>query len=584
MSLAPDTNLSAECREALHDLIWSIPQNELLTYAATGEALMGGGFRKKNLGVVRARVMQVAEGSEPIDDNLRRLLVRHDPCASCLAALSVETVKENLASLAALFGGPRLLLALLLDPRLAPLFPSCFAMTHREDPSQPHREEAAAALREALAPLLAALGAGGDAAPAAFTPPAALKEARAEAARLKGAAERLKKEQDLRAKAEAEARKWRERADAAERETGPAKQRAEAAEAARDRCLQNAGAIADARLESRLAEEFAEWLGARRAALVREARLPAAPDPSSGTDALLARAEAALAKQAREDLVSGVRHVLQARLDACREARLRCRALIADALRPTAELVAVERELDAEVRRLGAILSPGAEPPAVSPAEALARAINTAEERELPGLANILARLKSLGVLTGDASSHLEEQIRNRYAEGYARRGGPGLDNGDVASPEQILGAAIAGAVPLVLLVDGHNALFALQSRYCRPQDHRGPSAEAREWLVDDIAQIVAGSHNCRVVIVFDGPEYSKSAVAGNVTVIYSGGGGSDVEHRADDVIVAEARYMRDSGATVRILLATNDNGLASRAAALGVGNVPPTTLLTYMR
>ena len=418
MSLAPDTILSAESREALHDLVWSIPQNELLTYAATGDALMGGGFRKKNIGVVRARIMQVAEGSEPIDDGLRRLLVRHDPCASCLATLSVETVKENLESLAKLFGGTRLNLALLLDPRLPTLAQSCFAMTHCEDTPTPPREEAAASLREALAPLLAPLGAA-EAVPVAFTPPAALKEARAEAARLKGADERLKKEQDLRKKAEDEARKWRERAEAAERETGPARQRAEAAEAARDRCLRNADAIADARLESRLAEEFAEWLGDRRAALVRETR-STIPAPSSGADPLLARAEAALAKQAQEDLVSGVRHVLQARLDAYGEAQRRCRTLIADAIRPTAELVAVERELDAEVRRIGSILSPAIEAPSANPEEALARAINTAKERELPGLANMVARLKALDIVTDAAASRLEEQVRNRYAECYA--------------------------------------------------------------------------------------------------------------------------------------------------------------------
>ena len=119
--LASDATLPAECREVLHDLIWSIPQNELLTYAATGAALMGGGFRKNNVGVVRARVMQVAEGKEQIDDNLRKLLVRHDQCA-CLALLSEETIRDNLGDLAALFGAHRLALALQLDPRLSALW------------------------------------------------------------------------------------------------------------------------------------------------------------------------------------------------------------------------------------------------------------------------------------------------------------------------------------------------------------------------------------------------------------------------------------------------------------------------------
>jgi hypothetical protein len=117
--LAHDMTLSTESRKVLHDLIWSIPQNELLTYAATGAALMGGGFRKNNLAVVRARIMQVAEGKEQIDDNLRKLLVRHDHCASCLAVLSEETIRENLDDLATLFGAPHLALALQLDQRLA---------------------------------------------------------------------------------------------------------------------------------------------------------------------------------------------------------------------------------------------------------------------------------------------------------------------------------------------------------------------------------------------------------------------------------------------------------------------------------
>ena len=579
--------------EVVRLIVNSIPQNELLAYAATGAAFWGGGFQKRKPAVIRARIMQVVAGAEPVDSSLKLLIANHNDASDFLSLISVVAVKEFLPELEAIFGHDVVALALQLDPRLDDFAVVALATDTPAptDAPPPTREEAVRTVREEFAVLLRAIGSGtprpsgeedAPVASGSLETIRALREARAELSRLKGASERLRKEQSLRDKAEAEAVKWREKAEALERETGPLRQRAEVAEAARDRCLRNAEAIADARLASRLAEEFAEWLGARRAALLAPFLVSGAGVPEP--DPLLARAEAAFAKQAREDLVSGVRHVLQARLDAYREALRRCRALIADALRPTAELVAVERELDTEARRLAALLAPEAEPPATSPDEALARAINTAETRELPGLANILARLKSLGVLTNETASHLEEQIRNRYAEGYARRGGPGLDNGDAASPGQILDAAIAGAVPLVLLIDGHNALFALQSRYCRPQDHRGPSAEARDWLVDDIAQIVAGSHNCRVVIVFDGPEYSKKDVAGNVTVIYSGGGGSDVEHRADDVIVAEARHMRDSGAKVRILLATNDNGLASRVASLGVGNVPPTALLAYLR
>ena len=46
MSLLADTPVPPECRALLHDLVDAVPQNELLTYAATGEAFLGGGFRK----------------------------------------------------------------------------------------------------------------------------------------------------------------------------------------------------------------------------------------------------------------------------------------------------------------------------------------------------------------------------------------------------------------------------------------------------------------------------------------------------------------------------------------------------------
>ncbi len=632
--LASDMTLPAECREVLHDLIWSIPQNELLTYAATGAALMGGGFRKNNLAVVRARVMQVAEGKEQIDDNLRKLLVRHDHCASCLALLSEETIRENLEDLAAIFGAPRLALALQLDPRLASnntLCASALSTALREKSTS-----ATSSLHEALAPLLSVLGAKGDD-PRAFESPSALKEARKEIASLKGAAERLEKEMANREKAEAEAKKWRGKAEIAEKALGPLRQRAEKAEADLARHTRDAEAMADAKLETRLAAEFAEWLGGRRATMLREvwpagagevgrgdaARGWAAGaaklgrwrgEVSDGADAatsggisrrqlqaaqaagnfrhqhgqtseLLARAEAVIAKQSQTDLAAGTRSALETKLAAYEEVLSRCRGLISDALRPTDELVEVEKELAAEVRRLRLLLHPETESaPTASPEEALVRAVNTAADHELPDLRHTASRLCDLNIVTDEAMARIDERIRNRYAALYARRGGPGLESGDVTSAENVLQCGLDGQLPLIFLVDGHNALYALQSRYSRPQDHRGPSSEARDWLVNDIVQVFANAHNCRVIIVFDGPDRSESNPSGNVKVIYSGGGGSDVEHRADDVLVDEARFLREADSDVRMLLATNDNGLSSRAASFGVHNIAPTALLSYLR
>ena len=129
---------------------------------------------------------------------------------------------------------------------------------------------ALSSLHEAFAPLLSVLGANGVETPRVFESPSALREARKEISSLKGAAERLEKEKANREKAESEARKWREKAEAAEKTIGPMRQRAEKAEADLARHTREAEALAAAKLETRLAAEFTEWLGARRAAMLRE--------------------------------------------------------------------------------------------------------------------------------------------------------------------------------------------------------------------------------------------------------------------------------------------------------------------------
>ena len=299
----------------------------------------------------------------------------------------------------------------------------------------------------------------------------------------------------------------------------------------------------------------------------------------------MSRAEKAIAKQTQTDLAAGTRSALEAKLASYEETLARCTALITDALHPADELIAVEKELADEVRRLSLLLRPGAESASpCSPEESLLRAINTAADHELPDLQHTVNRLLELKIITDEAKGRIDERIRNRYAALYAKRGGPGLENGERANAEYVLQCALDGKVPLIFLIDGHNALYALQSRYSRPQDHRGPSSEARDWFVNDIIQVLANAHNCRVIVVFDGPERTESNPAGNVKVVYSGGGGSDVEHRADDVLVDEARFLREADPDVRMILATNDNGLSSRAAALGVRNIAPTAMLTYLR
>lgn len=509
MALRENESVAQDDLGDIDAILTRIPPRELELFAAASPSFKVGGFRKGNTAAVRARIRQLVSGSEPITDDLRRLLDKHrgdaPPADSALEAAKAAAERD------------------------------------------------AATKRKGLE------------------------------ARLEREIAKAKAAEDRAADAEA-------RAEEASKEAAAMRRRAIAAEEALDFERRHAAELADANVERRLSEEFATWLGGRRAAMIAEAArtIPdCRPATASGDGsaeaqpAPLRRLLAAMERQAAADPAAASRSFLEARLASYTKALASASALIADSLSPSAELIAAHEALAEEAAHLSALLGSSSAPaPVTDIVSALEQEAAKASERELPEVQHLARRLADMGVLADASANTVRERVRARYAALYAKRGTP--DEAEASSPSGMLRRAIANGEALVLLVDGHNALFALQSRYCRPQDHRGPPAEARDWLVADIAQMAASSPNCRVIIVFDGPERTESSPSGNVKVIYSGGGTSEVEHRADDVIVDELRFLSRSGA--RTLVATNDNGLASRAAKLGAKSLPPTALLEYLR
>lgn len=590
MAIIKGQVLSPSLLEAIKFSVKQIPQNELDVYASSSDAFASGGFRKGNVAVIRARIIALIEGSELIEDALKRLLAKHNECYAVISKLSGDIVKTNIKQLETLFGYPQFQLALMLDTRFSDLAISQLE-NKKEDiaPSEEERLWAVKSLRETIWPVFSALGTteGESSTPTAtssFESQRLIKELRAELNRLKGTETKLQREQIKLTYAETAEKKYLERAEKAEKAEGELRQRAERAEAELIRNKRDAQTQANAIVQTKIAEELTELLGVRRVEQLYEFAGSAIMKKISD-DPLLSRASAAINAQAKSDIASGTRAALEAKLESYEEMLLKCRGMIADALDPSEELRNIANDIESEVTRIRKILYPGKnEQESVNTTELLTVAINSSADRQLPDLQHTVNKLLSIGVISETAASNLTDMIRRRYAIRYAKRGGPGLENGDPECSDQILYCALNGQIPLILLIDGHNTLFALQSRYSRPQDHRGPSAEAREWLINDIVQTVSCAHNCRVIIVFDGPERTDSFPSGNVKVIYSGGGKSDVEHRADDVIVDEVRFLSETNSTCKILLATNDNGLACRAASYGAKNIAPTSLLEYFK
>lgn len=216
-----------------------------------------------------------------------------------------------------------------------------------------------------------------------------------------------------------------------------------------------------------------------------------------------------------------------------------------------------------------------------TPAGRIAAAISAARDESLASWRICLDLLAAAGAFADEERNTLSAALKRRFAAIHAK----GLGGADAAkdenrdSPRSILRRAIAGEIPAVLLIDAHNALFALQCRYRLPTEHRWPTAQARDWLARDIAGILADAPNVRAYVVFDGPERSEATASANVQVVYSGGTG---EHRADGVLVDQAKFLASAGAE-NVLIFTNDGELAGLASRHGAKALPPTALLDLL-
>ncbi len=599
MSLYKDYNCPQRLLDAIRTLLDQIPPPALLDFARSYPSFQNGGFmlRQGKTASIVGRILQLVSSGDPVDPSLLRFLAKNNGASAVLGVLSSDFIADHLVLLNRVFGADFVLLARLLDVR-----EKVRNSALKESPSQEadisaeerdaRRAEALATLREDLSPALAALGvATNEAAPTLrdVRDVGELKELRAEVRRLHGAESRRQTEAQKRREAEEARDGFRKKIEELDAEARALRHRVETAEAEQRRCAGLVERHAGERLQQRLAEEFSKWLGGQYVEQIREL-LPLAPSASEsdgpmsedgGYSRLVASATAALEEQCRTDAMSGVRDVLERRYEVIQSLLRRSLATHANALRPTRALEESIQALRREAERLNRILRPQEPAETVPAAEAIAAAVNNARERELPKWAQIANTMKAIGALSEEERKRVEEVIRRRYAA-------MGLENielafeegGDPQTPAGVLRHALLGRRPLLLLIDAHNVLFALQSRYQAPSDHHFPGAKAREWLVEDMVQMTVSAPNCRVFVVFDGPLPSEASPAPNVNVIYSGGEG---EHRADKVLVEEAEFLLAHGGKETVILVTNDNGLSARAARLGVLNLPPTALLEFM-
>ncbi|MFZ4394867.1 MAG: hypothetical protein ACOYOU_04485 [Kiritimatiellia bacterium] len=568
MALHPHVNLSPEIEIELRRVLDALPDPDLSALAQQDPAFQSGGFRAGNTAALRARALQLAAGSPPVSDALRGLLRTHSLNRPLVGLLSAATLTDLRHELALLFGGPRMLLAMLADAREE--VRETAARWLRQEPVFLAMDPATATthLHDTFARLLEAAGAGTSAAAVSVTRETwkdareqleqQLRDSRTEARRLKGVDDRLARLREQLTARDGELSAAQTRLVEAERQARTAVREREAATTELARELRYREERLLASVEARLATETAAWLAPMRAVAVEVSAA------ATSGDALLARAEEALARQAATDRHNGNRQILAARFAALTQALDKARDALANALHPLPELAMVESELAAETRRLGILLNrrPGRTPLE----ELLAARMALATSAELQSMRGVVAQLTAIGAFDAETAARLNEALANRLRLAYATSLPGAHEMDDDPTPPGVLRRALRGGCAAILLIDGHNVLFGLQGRYLPPQGVAVPTSAARNRLVEDVIRLAIDRPTCRAWVVFDGPTRSESTPAKNVRVTYSGGEG---EHRADAALLDNIRFFR-AGGDFPILLVTNDNALAGEARRLG--------------
>ena len=565
------TKLTDACQKELTRIIGYVTDRELAALLKTEPAFREGGFRSNKPALLRKRLEQIVFGGQEISPHLRSLLAAHSRSSSLLTHLSVATLASTAPAWAALLGEHVFLTAALLDSR-ADLRKKAETWLERT----PHfmtvePEQALSDLAEILGDIREFLGASGSA-PGPSAAKATkeswneqrekleqrIKSLQAETRRLKGVEDRHSRTNTLLEKEKEESDRLAKKLKENEQTLRKIRRELEETKAELQRETNRREERLQSAVDDRLSKEFHGWLAEAKSVEIE------AHNPSASAD-VIALAEKALDRQAEVDRHSGNRRELTARLAMLEDLRQRVQDSLRNAIRQSPDLKRADRELEKEILHLRSLLNHDAFPSPIE--EALIRGIHSVPDDKLPLLKTLPGQFRSLHLLSRDSLKTIESEFLKRLdsIEALGVPVDPELEGRKDAAA--LLGRALSGKLPAILLLDGHNVLFGLQARYMPPRGKAVPDKQKRQNLIDDVVRITRPNPALRAIVLFDGDTRSDSNPGPNVRVIYSGGEG---EHRADRVIIDQIRFFKTNDPDANVLLVSNDNDLCKEARRLG--------------
>lgn len=572
MALLP-TPLTPDCEREVTHLIEHLPETALAPLLSTDPAFQTGGFRAEaKPAVLRQRIRQIVLGATPVSDALRTALAKRSRAALLVRQLTPDSLTTLRHALATLFTPQSLLVGMMLDPRqdvrtlAATWMPQPFATLEAPLAQQQ--------VSEHFSLLLTLTGAqGASAKESAITPERwreqknqlelTIHELREENRRLKGVDDRLSSVVQQLKKCQSQQADEQRKMEQLENALRQKNSALDLVQAKLARETANRSQRVKAAVDLALATEFHGWL-----AQARTIEAQATADDHSST--VLEHAERALENQASIDRQYGNVHTLRQRLANLENMAERIDLALRQSIRQSPELMRIAATLNDEIQAVRNVLDPA---PALSPLEHdLIRQVHTLAEGDLHALVDLPDRLASLHVLSAESAARIAAEIRRRCAA---------LDVREIPLPEamtqqkaptSLLARALAGQIPALLLIDGHNTIFGLPARYHPTRGASATESEKRQKMIKDVVRITAASPALRTSIVFDGPTHKEEQAAPNVRITYSGGSG---EHRADAVLLDMIRFFAEADPEMTLLLVTNDNDLRKEAHRLGAQTIP---------
>lgn len=562
---------------------------------------LAAGFRANKMppDVARTRLRSALEGYTDLPETIRLALRQVSPASALMVQLSDELVMEQSALLASSLGFAETIAALLLDGR-ASLRGHALEMLADWDGSEPDEDsqrDARTELMTGLQSLAQALqilqppsGSGSPSGPESGpvdttgTTPLSARASRPQGERQLVLALRDKRrEAGVLARDLGAARQETDRLRAELERLRPAleltQQRANHAENELAELRGDFESLVQQRVQALLDSRLLPWLAPA------EALAHAAEDPRG--QHLLGQAEQVLQEQAAIDRRYGLRRVLQAELDDCRQMLARLAEAQAQSLRPLPRLVTLQQEIRQRIQALQQQLGDpvDADPAAGSSLARLQQAMTQTDSLEqLSAIRQALGAAEPLGLLDANERARAFAQLADLASRLYARQGicrtAAQDREGLKLLPLHAMQSTLALGQRATLVVDGHNVLFTLPALFRSFFENGNPGGRAREALEQRLAALAKRHPRLDIQLWFDGGTVSERTVSDNLRVRFSGGSGSN---RADRQILAFLHHLSTASPDLARAVVTADQDEARAAERTGALVMAPEELAIWL-